>query len=319
MNDGLPLDPEIGGQIELLERRMQELVSGAEGAPRDSQTILAAGGKRLRPMLVLLSGMEGRYDADALGAAAMAIELIHTASLVHDDVLDQAPLRRGRPTVNAVSGERAAVACGDYLFGHAFTLLVGLGQPNVTEIAAQAVLRLTEGEFQQMATAHVADQGVDLYMSKITNKTASLIAASCRIGGLVGACSPTSLEALEAYGLHLGLAFQVYDDILDVAGDVGQLGKAVGTDLRDGTVTLPVLLAVEDRPELREAITRTDLSDGEVGEVIAAVKATGAIERSKEVARSHAQEAIRWTRRLSRESVKGSLLALAEFVVSRYH
>jgi len=249
----------------------------------DARATLDAGGKRLRPMLVLLCA--GPDAADSAIAAAAAVELVHMATLVHDDVLDDAPLRRGRPTVVATSGPARAVAVGDLLFARAFSGLAGDGDgPGARrriELLASASVGLAAGELAQRADAFDLTVGVDRYFERCRLKTARLFECACTIGRE----DPGADGALKAYGAGIGLAFQLLDDVLDVSGPPERTGKARGTDLLDGTVTLPLILARERDPEL----VSLDLRGLAADDAVAAcdrIAATGALDEVRSRARA---------------------------------
>jgi geranylgeranyl pyrophosphate synthase len=231
-----------------VERLLGEQGAGhGEALAGDAAMTLEAGGKRLRPMLVLLcAGPDG--DASSLRGAA-AIELVHMATLVHDDVLDDAPLRRGRPTVAAISGRERATAAGDLLFSRAFALLGDAGDLRSIELLSAASVALARGELAQRRDAYDAGVGEERYLRRCRLKTAALFECACRLG--------RDTDALGAFGASIGLAFQLLDDVLDVSGPPQRTGKARGTDLLDGTVTLPLILAAERDPAIRDVELRS--------------------------------------------------------------
>ncbi|HLQ62501.1 MAG TPA: polyprenyl synthetase family protein [Candidatus Acidoferrales bacterium] len=208
--------------------------------------LFAAGGKRLRPALVLLCGRLGAYDLERLLPAAWAVELMHAATLVHDDVIDRSPTRRGRPTVAASRGEPAAIVVGDYYFARAYLEASRTGVPEVVADLATAVMRICAGELAQQAARYRYRVTREEYMARIEGKTAALTAACCGIGALVGGLPAAERHALQRYGRLLGLAFQIADDVLDYTASADELGKPVGQDLLEGFATLPVMLALGD-------------------------------------------------------------------------
>ncbi|MDP2710896.1 MAG: polyprenyl synthetase family protein [Solirubrobacteraceae bacterium] len=271
-----------GGPVpQLLERVEERLVTLAAGhgpilAVHAGATI-AAGGKRLRPLLVLLAAGPRAAGRPELIAAAAAVELIHSATLVHDDVLDAAPLRRGIPTVWADGGRALAVATGDLLFSRAFAELSAAGSLEAVRALSRATSALAEGELLQRQDAWNAAVPIDRYLQRCELKTARLFEASCTLGALAGGASQEQVAALGAFGNSLGVAFQLLDDILDVAGPVAVTGKHRGADLLDGTVTLPLILARERDPQLAavdlRAITTPALAEG----LCDRIAATGAL------------------------------------------
>ncbi|MHB0976085.1 MAG: polyprenyl synthetase family protein [Candidatus Aquicultorales bacterium] len=282
---------------------------------------LSAGGKRLRPALVLICGQVGGYDLDRLMPAAVSVELVHTASLIHDDVLDEATTRRGRPTVYARLGESIALAAGDFLFSKAFEKLAGVGDAAALSLLSEAAVALCLGEFNQMETAYQPEQSVEGYLKKIGQKTAALFAACCGLGGLLSGASEADRERLSRFGYDLGLAFQIYDDILDISGGA-ELGKSIGTDLKDGTVTLPMLYALEEledgRP-LRRVIETRDPDPSEIDAAIASIIETGAIGRARDEAKLYVDKAMAAAEGIADKEVAEQLAVIGEFVIDRYH
>ena len=242
--------PELTRLLERTEARLAEVGSGhgAELAAHADGT-LSAGGKRLRPILVFMCGAG---DADELVSAATAVELLHMATLVHDDVLDRAELRRGRPTVFASAGRLAATATGDLLFSRAFAELVQPGAEDAVRALSAASSALARGELMQRADAWDTGVTQERYLERCRLKTGSLFDSSCRLGALVGG-RPDLADALGCFGARVGLAFQMLDDVLDVSGPAERTGKPRGTDLLDGTVTLPLILGRRSDPELAAA------------------------------------------------------------------
>ncbi len=238
--------PLLSRALQRTEARLAEIAHGhGEVLGRHASGTLAAGGKRLRPVLVALCGGEG----DALTSASVAVELLHMATLVHDDVLDGARLRRGVPTVYAVSGRGAATSTGDLLFSRAFAELASTRSPDAVEALSCASSALARGELMQRADAWSPSVAPERYLERCELKTASLFAAACRLGALLGD-APDAPDALAHFGGRIGLAFQILDDVLDVSGPAERTGKHRGADLLDGTVTLPLIVARGRDPEL---------------------------------------------------------------------
>jgi geranylgeranyl pyrophosphate synthase len=254
-----------------VETRLREIAAVEE----HSLATLAAGGKRLRPLLVLVAGL-GSGAHVALSRAAAAVELIHSATLVHDDVLDDAPLRRGRDTVFAAAGRTAATATGDLLFSSAFAELARNGAIAQLRALSGASAALARGELMQRADAWRAEVTLERYLQRCELKTARLFAAACELGGLVGGGPP-----LRPFGRAVGLAFQLLDDVLDITGPAERTGKRRGTDLLDGTVTLPLILARESSPELAALDLRAISGAADADRICTAIEATGAVERAR--------------------------------------
>jgi geranylgeranyl pyrophosphate synthase len=242
--------PELSRQLMRAEARLQDVAeSHGDELARHAAGTLAAGGKRLRPILVFLCA--GERDSKELVAAAAAVELLHMATLVHDDVLDRAPLRRGRPTVFADAGRPAATATGDLLFSRAFAELAAAAGADAVAALSRASSALARGELMQRGDAWSDGVTRERYLERCELKTAQLFEAACRLGALLGEPGPACADALGRFGGRIGLAFQIFDDVLDVSGPTERTGKPRGADLLDGTVTLPLIIARERDPDLR--------------------------------------------------------------------
>jgi geranylgeranyl pyrophosphate synthase len=307
--------PALRGLIERTERRLEEVAAshGAELA-RHSASTLAAGGKRLRPMLLFICA--GDASSDDLVRAGAAVELLHTATLVHDDVLDRASLRRGRPTVYAAGGSGEATAVGDFLFSRAFGELADTGDPAAVRALALASSALARGELIQREDAWSASITRERYLLRCELKTARLFEAACRLGALLGTPGAGAADALGAFGTRIGVAFQIFDDVLDVAGPVERTGKPRGTDLLDGTVTLPLILARERDPSLRELAVRS-ADDAEA--ICDRIAATGSLEEARGEAMCHVSAAKDELRALGLNARQRRALELvADGVVERY-
>ena len=283
--------------------------------------LFAAGGKRLRPALVLLSARCGRYDLGRLTPAAMAVELTHAATLVHDDVIDRAPVRRGRPTVAASLGDEPAIVIGDFYFAKAYEHAARTGSTEVVAILARTVMEICAGEVRQQEIRYRYSTDVDEYMRRIEAKTATLLAACCDIGALLAGLPVAQRKALHEYGRLLGLAFQIADDVLDYLGSEDQIGKPIGQDIAEGFATLPLLLAKHDtaRAGRLEKLLQDGrkLSAGQAAEVVDIVRASHAPQLALKRAREHAKEANTQLDALSPSEARASLAALTDYMVSR--
>jgi heptaprenyl diphosphate synthase len=283
--------------------------------------LFAAGGKRLRPALVLLAAHVGRYDLQVLTPAAVAVELTHAATLVHDDVIDRAPLRRGRPTVAASLGDEPAIVIGDFYFAKAYERAARTDSPEVVALLANAVMEICAGEVRQQAIRHRYSTDVDEYMRRIEAKTATLLAACCEIGALLGGLEPEVRAALREYGRLVGLAFQIADDVLDYTSSEDEIGKPIGHDLIEGFATLPLMLGRENENVAEEL--GAILVDGRVLSLDDARRAAGivrasngprlALERASELA---SQARSRLDKLPDAPAVR-TLISLTEYVVSR--
>jgi len=286
--------------LDALEERLARTVASHPGlVAAVGNEALAAGGKRLRPALVFLSTPTGREPSLAAG---VAVELVHMATLVHDDLIDRAHFRRGKAAAWSVYGPKAARATGDYLFARAFAELSATGDRAAVAILAQATLCLARGEALQRTQTNDPATTVDAYLERCALKTGKLFEAACRLGGGSG-----------EYGLALGVAFQIADDVLDCSGATIETGKIAGTDLRDGTPTLPLLLAAQRDGVVRRALAGDPLALSNGGALVR-VAATGALERSREVALDYASRARAC---LNGELYRGELEALTHAVVNR--
>ncbi len=282
--------------------------------------ITTAGGKRIRPLLVLLfSNALGFKGAERFELAA-SVEFIHTATLLHDDVVDESGLRRGRKTANAVFGNAASVLVGDFIYSRAFQMMVSVNQMKVLQVLSDATNIIAEGEVLQLMNMHDADLPVADYLKVIRYKTAKLFEASARLGAVL-ACAPADLEeACADYGRSLGTAFQLIDDLLDYEGSAGEMGKNVGDDLREGKPTLPLLLAMERGNPQERALIRQAIETGDVDrlpEVIAAVRRTGSIEATRDAAREQTRLAENSLAMLDNSEYKDALIELSRRCLDR--
>ena len=273
--------------------------------------LFAAGGKRLRPALVLLAGRCGRYDLARLTPAAMAVELTHAATLVHDDVIDRSTTRRGRPTLAAALGDEPALVIGDFYFAKAYEFAARTNSPEVVVILAEAVMGICVGEVRQQAIRYRYDSKISEYMRLIEAKTALLLAASCHIGALLGGLDDEQTAAITEYGRLLGLAFQITDDVLDYTGTEDEIGKPIGHDIAEGFATLPLLLAsikVESNRRLEAQEARR---------IVDEVRESRGPEMALEQARHHADSARESLRALPTSEATSALAALTDYVFSR--
>jgi octaprenyl-diphosphate synthase len=282
--------------------------------------IIASGGKRLRPMLHVLAAGAAGYRGDEHTKLAAIIEFIHTSTLLHDDVVDESDLRRGRKTANALWGNAASVLVGDFLYSRSFQLMVELDDMRIMRILADTTNTIAQGEVLQLLNIGNADVDEAAYLAVIERKTAVLFAAATELGGILGGLPENQIAALREYGMQLGYAFQIADDLLDYVSDADTLGKNIGDDLAEGKPTLPVIYALEkSTPEqaqsLRHAIERGGLDS--LDRIIAAIRDSGALERTHQRAVSHADAAREALQALPSSSHRDALLALAAYAVER--
>jgi heptaprenyl diphosphate synthase len=283
--------------------------------------LFEAGGKRLRPALVLLTAKCGRYDIEKLKPAAMAVEFTHAATLVHDDVIDRSAVRRGRPTVAAALGDEPAIVIGDFYFAKAYQEAARTDSTEVVGILARTVMEICAGEVRQQAIRYDYRTEVDEYMRRIEAKTATLLAACCDIGSVLAGLPPKQRMALHTYGQMLGLAFQIADDVLDYLGIAGEIGKPIGHDIAEGFATLPLMLAKED-PDTASKLDRF-LSNGrkltaqEAQHVVELVRGSNAPQQALDRAREYASVARESLDAVPEGDARDALAALTDYVVIR--
>jgi octaprenyl-diphosphate synthase len=282
--------------------------------------IVGSGGKRLRPALVLLSAKAFGARGPARHELAAVIEFIHTATLLHDDVVDESSLRRGRKTANAEFGNAASVLVGDFLYSRAFQMIVEAGSLRVMKVLADATNVIAEGEVLQLLNVHDADTDEESYLRVIRYKTAKLFEAATQVGAIIGGATDGPEQAIAEYGMHLGTAFQLVDDVLDYSGDLHETGKNLGDDLAEGKPTLPLIRVMDAGTEAERALVRHAIEEGGKSDLEAVVKAihrVGALDYARDRARREAAEAISRLSVLPESECRESLLELAHFSVER--
>ncbi len=301
---------------------VQRLDSGVPLVGSVSHYIITAGGKRLRPALLLLCcGALGFEGGQRFNMAAV-VEFIHTATLLHDDVVDESLLRRGNPTANARFGNPASVLVGDFLYSRAFQMMVDAQSMRIMQVLADATNVIAEGEVMHLMNMHNAGLDEAGYLQVIRSKTAKLFEASARVGAILSGASAELEEACAEYGQALGTAFQVIDDVLDYAGDAAVMGKNLGDDLREGKATLPLIAAMQRGSEQERTSIQQAIENGEVDkldEVVRIVKSTGALDVAREAARGEAQRAIAAAKRLPKGPHSTCLVQLASQLLDRNH
>ena len=304
---------------QVILRRMESHVALI---PQLAGHIIAAGGKRLRPILTLASARLCNYDGTRQLKLAAAVEFIHTATLLHDDVVDASDLRRGGPSANALFGNEASVLVGDFLFSRAFQLMVEDGSIDVLRILSTASAVIAEGEVLQLTTTNNSATSEQAYLEVVRAKTAELFAAACRIGAVVAARPQAEEEALRTYGLNLGIAFQIIDDVLDYSAEQARLGKTVGDDFREGKMTLPVILAVNRGSEAERAfwhrtLDETDFRDGDLEHAQDLLRRHNALRDAVDRARHYGAIARDALGIFPDHPVKQALLDIIDFTVER--
>ena len=310
---------DMNGVNAVILERMQSKVALI---PELAGHLIAGGGKRMRPMLTLASATLLGYPGTRHYKLAAAVEFIHTATLLHDDVVDGSGMRRGKRTANLIWGNPASVLVGDFLFSRAFELMVEDGSLKVLRILSHASAVIAEGEVNQLTAQRQIDTDEDHYLEIISAKTAALFAAACRVSPVVAEASEAAELALECYGKNLGIAFQLSDDVIDYASDAATMGKGVGDDFRDGKMTLPVILAYargndDDRAFWRAAIGGERVSDEDLAHAIDLLRDTGALADTIERARLYGRRAIDALAIFPASKAKSAMVEAAEFAVAR--
>ncbi|MFZ9251079.1 MAG: polyprenyl synthetase family protein [Hylemonella sp.] len=298
----------------------QRLASEVPLVGQVSQYIIAAGGKRLRPALLLLTSRALGYQGNHQHTMAAVVEFIHTATLLHDDVVDDSKLRRGNATANETFGNPASVLVGDFLYSRAFQMMVEPGNMKILQILADATNVIAEGEVQQLMNMHNADLTEDGYLQVIRSKTAKLFEASARVGALLAGANATMEQACADYGQALGTAFQVIDDVLDYDGQASLMGKSLGDDLREGKATLPLIIAMQRGDLGQRDLIRGAIETGScelLEEVISVVRSTGALLAAREAAAAEARRAMLAAQQLPPGPHTACLIQLAAQLLGR--
>ncbi|MDI6709735.1 MAG: polyprenyl synthetase family protein [Bacillota bacterium] len=315
----LPLFDEISADLAVVDRELHKALQSNDPLLTETANhLLKAGGKRLRPAFALLAGKFHRYDLTAVLPLAMALELIHMATLVHDDVVDAAQTRRGTPTVKALWGNRVSTHTGDFLLARALILVSEYPNEMIPRELARACVLMAEGELLQMAGTNRPD--LRQYLKRIKGKTAVLIEAACKLGAVATGAPPSIYRPLGRYGYQLGMAFQITDDILDMLADERRLGKPVGGDLRQGVITLPVIYALERSPEagtLTAIVAHPEKTPEDIREAIRITRDCGGIDFAFQVAERYLAKARAQLERLPAIPARETLARIAEFVRAR--
>ncbi len=311
------IEPEMRAVDDVIRRRLHSEVALVRQV---AEYIIGGGGKRLRPALVILSagafGYSGRLHHDL----AAVVEFIHTATLLHDDVVDESAMRRGRQTANALFGNSASVLVGDFLYSRAFQMMVDVGSLRAMRVLADATNTIAEGEVLQLMNCHNADIDEADYLRVVTYKTARLFEAAAQLGAILGGAAEAEERAMAEYGLRLGVAFQLIDDVLDYSGDLQQTGKNLGDDLAEGKPTLPLIYALRHGSPAQAAVIRRAIEQGGIGEfapVLATIRDTGALDYARSRAQQESALARQAVGGLARSNCRDCLLQLADFAVTR--
>ncbi len=287
-----------------------------------AEYIVSSGGKRMRPALVLLAAGALGYQGKQHHELAAVVEFIHTATLLHDDVVDESSLRRGRDTANAMFGNAASVLVGDFLYSRAFQMMVGIDDMRVMRVLSDATNVIAEGEVLQLMNCHDADVDEARYLQVIRYKTAKLFEAAAQLGAIIGGATPELESGLTAYGMHLGTAFQLVDDVLDYSGDEADTGKHLGDDLAEGKPTLPLIYVMQHGTPEQAACIRHAIEEGgrdDFAAVLAAIQSTGALDHARDQARQEAERARTAISALPPSIYREALLELSFLAVERSH
>jgi heptaprenyl diphosphate synthase len=306
--------------IQLIEDQLvQSVSSGNSFIQTAGMELLKAGGKRIRPVFVLLSAQFGSYDIHQIKKTAAALELIHMASLVHDDVVDDADMRRGRQTVKAKYDSKIAMYTGDYIFASALKLMTEIDIPRAHQILAQGMKEMCLGEIEQIKEQFDTDQNVRKYFKRIKRKTALLIAMSCQLGAITSKSDIAVQKLLYEFGYCVGMAFQITDDILDFTASEKQLGKPAGSDLKQGNITLPALYTLYKYPEIKDQLNLyyQNKEEALLNDILKAVKRNGGISYASSISENYLNRAKKAARLLPDTEARDSLLKLSEYIASR--
>ena len=323
MTSATSLFSPVEADLRLLSENLIELVGTRHPIlSAAAEYLFGAGGKRVRPAIVLLMSRATMLDEDITPRhrrLAEITEMIHTASLVHDDVVDEAQMRRGVPTVHSLFDNRVAILAGDFLFAQASWHLANLDHLEVVKLLSEVIMNFAAGEIQQGVTRFDTSITFETYLDKSYYKTASLLANSSKAAGLLSGVSQETVDHMYGYGRHWGLAFQIVDDILDFTGSAETLGKPAGSDLKSGNLTAPVLFAMEENPFLEELIKHKFESDGDLDKAIALIQDSQGIKRSRELAAYHANKAVEHINELPASESQQALINMTDYVLNRLY
>ncbi len=311
---------QYGPQLLQVENKLHKSVAVKdERLTASAIQLVEAGGKRIRPLFALICGRLGNANPHDVESIACALELVHMATLVHDDVIDDAVLRRGKPTVRSEYGNLAAMYTGDFLFARAIGILSGIHNPYIHNEISKAMVRMCEGEIEQIRDFYNWNQTFRTYLRRIERKTALLISVSCSLGAMAGNADFPVVHALRRFGYFTGMAFQIIDDVLDFAGTQDVVGKPVGNDLRQGNLTLPTLLAAKDgvyAAEMRQLVTE-QMDESSAMRAIEIVQKSGALKEARRIAFSYLNKARLQLESLPVGQIRDELIIVAEFVNQR--
>lgn len=305
-----------------IEKSLKQTIQARHPILTEASTqLLEAGGKRIRPAFVLLASQFGNYDLEKIKTVAVSLELIHMATLVHDDVVDQSELRRGEPTIMKMYGNRIAMYTGDYILARALEEITAIKNPHIHKLLSKTLVEVCIGEIEQIRFKYVWDQNLRDYLRRIKRKTALLIATSCKLGALAGGLSLKKAHYMYQYGYNIGMSFQIIDDILDITSTPETLGKPTGNDLIQGHVTLPLLYAMEDKQffqKLKQSFSENnEVTKDRMDDLLNYLRKTDAIERSYDVSNRYIERALSILEHFPSGDAKTSLEQIAHFVQNR--
>ncbi|MGI2327066.1 heptaprenyl diphosphate synthase component II [Planococcus sp. YIM B11945] len=307
-------------ELEMIEKELEQAVDSNSHLLNDASLhLLQAGGKRIRPVFVLLAGKFGNYNIDVMKQVAVPLELIHMASLVHDDVIDDSEMRRGQPTVKAQWNNSVAMYTGDFILARALEYITEVDIPNVHDILSKTMIEVCRGEIIQIEDKYKLDQNMRDYLRRIKRKTALLISSSCELGALVSGTDEKTAAHLRRFGYFIGMSFQIIDDILDFTSTDEELGKPAGSDFIQGNITLPVLFAREDKAiytQLKSSLYK-DLTDDERLQIVQLIRDSPAIGKSKAISERYLQKALEELAHLPKSSANKTMRKIAFFIGKR--
>ncbi|MED4601459.1 heptaprenyl diphosphate synthase component II [Paenibacillus validus] len=319
----LDLYAKLKKDINVIEKELERSIDVDHPLLRDASLhLLKAGGKRIRPVFVLLGGKFGTYDLERIKHVAVPLELIHMASLVHDDVIDDASTRRGQLTVRSKWDNRIAMYTGDYIFAKALSIVTKLANPAIHQIMSKALVEMSIGEMEQIRFFYHTEQTVRDYLLRIKRKTALLLAISCQLGAMAAEAPDRTAKLLYKFGYFTGMAYQVRDDLLDLCGTEKELGKPPGSDIKQGNITIPVIFALQNpelRPDLLQELARIQACDGQtdVSRFLDMIRQSEGISRAEALASKYIDKAIGVLQELPDIQAKKDLVGIAHFVGNR--
>lgn len=308
--------------LNIIEDALNKVIQAEHPVLRKASTqLLRAGGKRIRPVFVILSGQLGEYDINRITTVAVSLELIHMATLVHDDVIDEAELRRGEPTIKHLHGNRVAMYTGDYMLARGLETITTLKDPGIHHLLAKTLVKVCVGEIEQIKDKYNWDQNLRDYLRRIRRKTALLIATSCKLGAIASGIPEKDANKLYNYGYYIGMSYQIIDDILDFTSTEKELGKPAGNDLLQGNITLPVLIAMKDKSFyalLRKTFSNPgSVATSDFNHLLESLKNTNAIEASYKISNQYLQKALLELDTLPDHKAKVTLENIAKYIGKR--